>query len=308
MSGTEDARLGLTHDGPRTSSTSAPRLSVLGSGSRGNCSVIDLDPDGGGGDPGRLILIDAGLSPRATAERLARLGLSMAQVGGVLITHLDRDHCHEGWCGSASPLPPHTEFFVCESHFSRARRIDLAGGRCRVFEGEFCTRNGVHVRPELQSHDELGTVAFRLAFGMPGHLPQPTLGFATDIGMVTNALIDLLAGVDVLAIESNYCPRRQAASNRPDFLKRRIMGGAGHLSNHQALQAIHRIGPREHVILLHLSQDCNDPAEVALLHEGADYTLTVAMPDHPTRWIPIRCSRTTHVPRPFTRTGSLFLW
>lgn len=308
MSIMDDARLEPATTRAGAPTPGSPRLSVLGSGSRGNCSVIDLSPAGGEDDPGRLILIDAGLSPRATASRLSMLGLSLDQIGAVLITHLDRDHCHEGWCGSASPLRQHTEVFVSDAHIAHARGIDLARGACQVFEGEFCTRNGVHVRPGLLTHDELGTVAYRFTFGVPGNSPQPTLGFATDIGGVTEGLVDLLSGVDVLAIESNYCPSRQAASNRPEFLKRRIMGGAGHLSNQQALQAIHRIGPREHVVLLHLSQDCNDPGEVALLHEGADYTLTVALPDSPTRWIPIRCSRTIHVPSPRSRTGSLFLW
>jgi hypothetical protein len=68
-------------------------------------------------------------------------------------------------------------------------------------------------------------------------------------------------------------------------LKRRIMGGHGHLSNAQALDAVEAIGPGQHVVLLHLSRDCNDPELVAGLHEGSDYALTIASQDRPTRWV-----------------------
>src|SRR5204862_3142635 len=90
------------------------------------------------------------------------------------------------------------------------------------------------------------------------------------------------------AIESNYCPLLQEESGRPDFLKHRITGGRGHLSNHEAAAAIRRIQPREHVILLHLSRECNEPAIVAALHEGADYTLTITCQFEPTRWVQVR--------------------
>jgi phosphoribosyl 1,2-cyclic phosphodiesterase len=95
-------------------------------------------------------------------------------------------------------------------------------------------------------------------------------------------MIEALAGVDVLAIESNYCPRMQVASKRPEFLKKRIMGGAGHLSNEECLEAVGAIGPRREVVLLHLSRDCNAPDHAASLHAGAGYRVTVARHDGPT--------------------------
>lgn len=133
-----------------------------------------------------------------------------------------------------------------------------------------------------------------------------SIGFATDLGRVTPELVKLFkgdgsgggaveggvrGGVDVLAIESNYCPRMQAASGRPGFLIERITGGRGHLSNHQAAEAIRAIEPREHVVLLHLSRQCNDVGLVASLHEGSDYHVTISSQDVPTRWVPIRGSR-----------------
>jgi hypothetical protein len=65
------------------------------------------------------------------------------------------------------------------------------------------------------------------------------------------------------------------------------MGGHGHLSNQEALSAVLLIEPRDHVVLLHLSRDCNDPAVVAALHAGSDYTLTITSQERPSRWVRI---------------------
>ncbi|CAN5724030.1 MBL fold metallo-hydrolase [soil metagenome] len=266
-------------------------LCVLGSGSRGNCAVLRVSAHG----RQRLILIDIGLSPRLTSKRLNQLGLDMADCSAVLLTHLDRDHCHDGFCGAPSealPLPAHCEVFVPKASLGRAQEFGLNGGRVHAFDRHFRTRCGVDVTPLMQYHDALGAAAFKITLpsgvlgdGAEACPVRRTIGFATDLGRVTGDLIALLRAVHVLAIESNYCPERQASSDRPDFLKRRITGGRGHLSNLECLDAIHAIEPREHVVLLHLSRDCNCPQAVAALHEGADYALTIALQDEPTRWV-----------------------
>jgi ribonuclease BN (tRNA processing enzyme) len=145
---------------------------------------------------------------------------------------------------------------------------------------------GVRIDPITLAHDEQGVTAFRFDL-TPSNAPHARLGFATDLGHTTDAFIDHVRGVDVLAIESNYCPQMQLASSRPAFLKRRIMGGSGHLSNQQALDAIERIAPRQHVVLLHLSRECNRPELVADMHAGADYALTISEQHKPTRWVPL---------------------
>jgi hypothetical protein len=98
--------------------------------------------------------------------------------------------------------------------------------------------------------------------------------------------------VDVLAVESNYCPRMQLASNRPQFLKDRIMGGAGHLSNQQSARLVRQVSPASHVVLLHLSLLCNTPKVALQAHDwtqDADApACTVANWDAPTAWIDIK--------------------
>jgi phosphoribosyl 1,2-cyclic phosphodiesterase len=175
-------------------------------------------------------------------------------------------------------------------HTDFARRHDLIPDRVQTFdEDSFELAPGVRSVPLSASHDELGVSSFRIDIASPQF--SASVAFATDLGRVPERLIDHFRGVDVLAIESNYCPRMQMASQRPEFLKRRIMGGSGHLSNQQAVEAIHAIGPRDHVVLLHLSRECNDPALVASLHEGADYALTITDQDVPSRWIEVRAVR-----------------
>lgn len=252
--------------------TALAALCVLASGSSGNCSVVAYRRGG----VYRLCLIDLGLSPRRTRRELAELGLGLDQIDDVLLTHTDGDHLHPGW---AKGLPRHVRVRLHAGHARRASRLGLARGAMAPFESSFVMRPGLEVRPVLMAHDEQGVCAFRV------EAERGAVGYATDLGRATPALIEHLRGVDVLALESNYCPRMQMASGRPAFLKRRIMGGRGHLSNAEAVEAARLIGPREHVVLLHLSRECNCPELAAGLHDGAAYALTVAEQDRPTRWV-----------------------
>lgn len=260
-------------------------LCVLASGSMGNCSVLLLRRCG----MARCWLIDLGLSPRRTMALLASAGIGPHQLDGALVTHLDHDHLHAGW---RTQMPGHARVLM---HHRHARHCE-AGARDRwrigEFDGTFDLDEGVRVRPVQLAHDELGVSSFRIDFAGPH--AAASLGFATDVGRVPLELLDLFgasgdaqSAVDVLAIESNYCPALQRASDRPEVLKRRIMGGHGHLSNQEAVAAIVQIEPREHVVLLHLSRQCNSPEIVSSLHAGADYALTIASQDQPSRWVTI---------------------
>ncbi|MDP1660870.1 MAG: MBL fold metallo-hydrolase [Phycisphaerales bacterium] len=315
-----------------TAAAPAARLCVLGSGSRANCAALHTRSADG---RDAVCLFDLGYSPRMTQRLLERVGLSLEMVTAVLLTHLDADHCHPGWnCGEGrggdgrggarggggNVLPPSASLFLHEGHLQRAYARGLNGGRLSPFSGgkkgacqsfTACSAAELIVRPLMMSHDDLGAAVFRVQVGEGAH--APALGYATDLGRVTGALIDHFAdgndghGVDALVIESNYCPKLQLASDRPEFLKRRVMGGSGHLSNNEALEAIEAIAPREHVVLVHLSQQCNDPSLVAALHEGCDYTLTISSQDEPTRWVPVRRGERAKVVMK-GRGGQLPLW
>lgn len=221
-----------------------------------------------------LYLIDAGLSPRRTRRLLVQAGLGELPIEGVLLTHLDHDHWYPGWLNA---LPDRATVHLHRRHRGRAERLGLTYLRTRFFEDDVELTSGVVARPVLNHHDDLGTVAYRVEFPGGG-----ALGFATDVGRCTQELVEHLRGVDVLAIESNYCPAMQLASARPDFLKQRIMGGKGHLSNQQSARAVRGISPRRHVVLLHLSLECNTPETALAHHDHADVLVTISASDTPT--------------------------
>lgn len=254
-------------------------LRVLASGSAGNCSVL-LFRRGG---VRRICLMDLGLSPRRTVRLLAELGLGLHDVDDVLLTHLDSDHFYPSWAGM---LPRHVRVRLHDRHLSGAARAGMPGALLAPFEGEFTIQHdlgGAMVRPMLTAHDRLGSVAYRIDFVMENRCAA--LGFATDLGRVHDRLVEHLRGVDTLAIESNYCPRMQLASDRPEVLKQRIMGGAGHLSNHESARAVQDIAPRSRAVLLHLSRQCNTPEAAAAAHAHAACGIVVTSQHASTPWL-----------------------
>lgn len=256
-------------------------LRVLASGSGGNCSVLVV----GRGGMRRVCLIDLGLSPRRTARLLAESGLTFSDVDDAILTHADSDHYYSTW---ARMLPRHVRLRVHRRHLPSIAASGVAASQLAPFDEPFVIQpdlGGAIVSPVVTAHDVLGSVAYR--FDLDIDERTASLGYATDLGHVTDRLVSHMRGVDVLAIESNYCPRMQAESDRPDFLKRRITGGAGHLSNQQCRDAIQGIGPAGHVVLLHLSRECNLPELAAGEHTGAAYALTVSTQHEPTGWVSV---------------------
>lgn len=256
------------------------RLCILSSSSRGNCSVLLVDGPHGP----CAILVDLGLSPRRTRKLLSEVGASDVPIAAVILTHLDDDHYRVGW---PRALAPTTRVFLHRNHRGRASRAGLLYRPTEVFDGWFSPMTGVEVEPLLVPHDELGSVALRFRFGGCSEL-----GYATDVGRATQDLVGHLKGVDVLAIESNYCPKLQLESGRPEFLKHRVMGGKGHLSNQQSAAASERIGARNATVLLHLSQECNTPDLARSAHasyQRSGHALVVSHPDAPTCWLDV-CS------------------
>ena len=259
---------------PRASVTLG--LRVLASSSAGNCSVLIR----GDAPMPRLTLIDAGLSPRRTTKLLAQMGYRLDQIDDVILTHLDRDHFYPSW---VEALPRHAVFRIHKSHRRRAEKTGLLYRRTMIFDEQNPAEmaDGITAHVASASHDQLGVAVFRFQVE---HCATPVLGYATDLGRVTDTLVDHLAGVHTLAIESNYCPKMQVSSGRPGFLVDRIMNGSGHLSNEESAGAVRAIAPTGRTVLLHLSRQCNTPELARSLH-GDD--AVVAHHEVPTDFIPL---------------------
>jgi len=261
--------MGNATDGMEAAPADGVALRVLASGSRGNCSALSLGA-------GVAALLDLGLGPKRTQRLLAASGLDLDAIDDALLTHLDRDHFHRGWIRM---LPARTRLHLHRRHASRAMREGIATRRLEVFDDEFALSGGARVSGVHVAHDQSGVAAFRIEAG------DVAIGYATDLGRPSKRVAQRFAGVDLLAIESNYCPQMQRRSDRPAFLKRRITGGAGHLSNEECARLVEAIRPRERVVLLHLSQECNTPALASAAHLGRPYALTVSSQSRPTGWL-----------------------
>jgi phosphoribosyl 1,2-cyclic phosphodiesterase len=225
-------------------------LSILASGSSGNCTLVCCE----GAARRRNFLIDAGLSPRQTQARLESLGLGVEMVSDILLTHLDADHLARGWGPICAELG--ITVHVHRRHCQAAIRAGVDPRDLHTFETGFDLGPRTSVHGMLLAHDRLGSIAYRIEHA------SRCLGFATDLGRVTRTLLTPFAALHALALESNYDRSLQLRSSRPEFLKQRIMSGLGHLSNEQALDAVLAIDRRstlEHVVLLHLSRECNSP-------------------------------------------------
>jgi phosphoribosyl 1,2-cyclic phosphodiesterase len=267
-------------------------LCVLASGSGGNSTLVRAG--------GRAVLVDAGFGPRATARRLAGTGVGVDDLRAIVLTHLDRDHFAPTWFGTCRDRGIH--LYVAERHvaalYAALRRQGGDGsllhrlGLVHAINGRpvsLAADTGVdaELHPVHLAHDRAGTVGYVI------HTPRHRLGYATDLGRVTDALLDALTDVHLLAIESNYDRAMELTSARPDRLKRRIMSGRGHLSNDQAFEAVCRIvdrshQPPDHVLLLHLSRRCNCPRLVRRLYDRRPdiaRRLCLTSPSQPTGWL-----------------------
>lgn len=209
------------------------------------------------------MLIDAGLGPRVTAKRMDGTGATIRDVRAICVTHLDRDHFSPSWLGT---ILNHQIKVFC--HRRRvADVLDILDHPAveplvEGFSDDFSPLDGLTFRALPLAHDQTGSHGFVI----DGF--HCRIGYATDLGHVPSHLFEHFDALDVLALESNYDHEMQLRSSRPEFLKRRIMNGHGHLSNDQAYDAIRKILDRaertrrslpRHIVLLHRSRECNCP-------------------------------------------------
>jgi phosphoribosyl 1,2-cyclic phosphodiesterase len=226
-------------------------LTVLGSGSNGNCALLATETS--------RILIDAGFSARQICQRLESIGVRPECLDAILITHEHSDHVTglEVFCRKYK-VPIYSNPRTAES----LRCGILAEyGVWRLFEtGAAFNINDIEVQTFYVPHDAVDPVAFVFASG------NGSIGFLTDLGYAPRLALERLRGVHTLMIETNHDERMlQDDAKRPWSVKQRILSRHGHLSNLAAARLVADIaGDRLcRVILGHLSRECNTP-ELAL--------------------------------------------
>jgi phosphoribosyl 1,2-cyclic phosphodiesterase len=224
------------------------RFAALGSGSKGNCLVAEV------GDT--RVLLDCGLAPRETERRLARLGLTPADITGILVTHEHDDHAGQAYPFAAQHRLPVWLTYGTQTALAESGKLP-GEVETRTIDGRtpFAV-GGIEVRPYTVPHDAREPVQFVLSDG------AFRLGVLTDIGASTAHVEATLSGCDALVLECNHDSDMLWAGDYPKWLKQRISGPFGHLSNaasENLLAALDR-SRLKHVFAAHLSQQNNRTA------------------------------------------------
>jgi len=222
------------------------QLTILGSGSSGNCAYLETGET--------RLLIDAGFSARQTRQRLATIGRAPEGLTGILVTHEHSDHIN-GLVGLANKLqvPIYCNRLTREAmEFQLQARFD-----CKIFTtGATFEVGDVVIDTFSIPHDASDPVGYLL------RTPAGNIGFMTDLGHATKLVLERVRAANVLVLESNHDLKMLQESSRPWSLKQRIAGRHGHLSNEDAADAAEEIMSAElgHLYLGHLSRECNLPA------------------------------------------------
>lgn len=233
------------------------RFCILGSGSAGNCALLQTE--------NARVLVDAGFSARRLKEMLAAVGESLDRIDAVFLTHEHGDHA-----AGIEGLKKFPQLRVF-ANAATARAVQ-SGLEHRPDWQVFQTGARFRFRDlEVESfavpHDAADPVGFLFHSGHPDDLflPRRSLAWLTDLGHAPQNIRERIRDADVLVVEANHCSEMlKADTKRPWSVKQRIGGRHGHLSNQSALELLSSVAsPRwQRVFLAHLSRDCNSPAAV----------------------------------------------
>ena len=219
-------------------------ITSLNSGSNGNCYYV--------GNQNEAILVDAGLSCREIETRMGRLGLSLQKVKAVFISHEHSDHIKGiGVLSKKFQLP----VYITEAT-RKSGMIKLD----RNLSKSFSPLNPVVIGTlAITAFSKLHDAADPYSFVITCN--EISVGVFTDIGTPCQQLINHFKQCHAAFLEANYDDDMLSNGAYPYFLKLRIRGGYGHLSNKQALELfkVHRPPFMSHLILSHLSKNNNCP-------------------------------------------------
>jgi len=238
---------------PLSFSTSrAAALASLGSGSRGNGTVISFG--------GVHVLVDCGFTLKQSRARLARLGLAPEDLCAILVTHEHSDHVQ-----GVAPLARRYGLPVHASHGTQRGAAGWDDLDVRPFNGhqqfDVC---GVCVTPVPVPHDAREPTQFVLEAG------GVRVGVLTDLGHVTAHVENAYRQCDALLVEANHDRQMLWGGDYPAHLKRRIASPLGHLANEQTVALLEKIGSvsMQHVIVGHISQQNNCAARIERAFSG----------------------------------------
>ncbi len=222
------------------------QIHTIASGSSGNCTLVTDGAD--------AILIDAGISARRIVSALDAFSLRPEQLSGILITHEHTDHV----CGLATLIKHYEIPIFAPRTVANHLNWSIAGVETYMAvlpTGQHSKVGGLSVLPFRTPHDTPESVGYRIE-------GSARFGLCTDLGHVTDEVLEGLRGVNAALIESNHDLDLLRDGPYPVSLKRRILSDSGHLSNIACgalAAALYESGTRK-LVLGHLSRENNRSA------------------------------------------------
>ena len=224
----------------------------ISSGSSGNCIYV--------GAAGTHVIVDAGISGKRIEDGLNSLGLKTEELDGILITHEHSDHIAAvGVIARKYGIPMYATKGTIEGIYEARGLGEIPAGLFTVIEADkqFMV-NDLKVDPIRISHDAKEPVAYRIWHD------SSSVGVCTDLGCFDGYTVDGFKGVSALLLEANHDVNMLQVGKYPYYLKRRILGDKGHLSNEGSGRLLCELlhDDLKRVLLGHLSRE-NNLAELA---------------------------------------------
>lgn len=221
------------------------RFSLLGSGSKGNATLIEAGST--------RLLVDSGFSLKQLERRLLERGCDPSSLSGIVVTHEHHDHI-----GGVGPLARKHQLPVMMTHGSwkaSAKRVGELPALTLFNCHQPFSLGELEIEPFPVPHDALEPSQFLFRDGCS------TLGLLTDVGHVTPHIRQQLDGCDALIIECNHDEQMLEEGPYHSNLKQRVAGALGHLSNRQAHRLLSELdtGKLQHIVAAHLSDTNNLP-------------------------------------------------
>lgn len=238
-------------------------IASIASGSNGNCYYV--------GTAAEAVLVDVGISCREVEKRMKAIGLDIASVKAIFVSHEHSDHI--------SGLPmlsnKHSIPVYITPGTQRNGRFSLRRELVRSFTADEPVAIGsLLITPFSKKHDAADPYSFTVAG------KRLRVGVITDVGTACANVVSHFSQCHAVFLESNYDREMLDKGNYPYYLKNRIRGGQGHLSNEEALQLFndHRAPFLSHLVLSHLSKNNNCPTLVEDLFRthASGVSITVA--------------------------------
>ena len=225
------------------------RLCSIASGSSGNCVYV--------GSEATHLLVDVGISGKQTESGLNELGLTGRDIDGILITHEHSDHITGlSVLAKKYEIPIFATIGTIDAIRRNPGTKDLDDDLFyEVWEDAKLTIKDLTVNPMRISHDAAQPVGYRISFG------NKKIAICTDLGTYNDYTVECLKGMDAVLLEANHDVNMLQVGPYPYYLKQRILGEKGHLSNEDSGRLLCRIlhDGLKTILLGHLSKENNLP-------------------------------------------------